>query len=194
MTLSEVVALDTKLFLLINLGMANKLFDIVMPAITEHGLALLMPYLLYMLWKGPKTGGVPYFKSVLWTILIALASAIMAEGIGLAIRYGSARIRPCHVLQGIRLLVICPNSFSMPSGHALRSFAPAIPLSHLTHKYIQPMWRLYPLILAILVAFSRVYVGVHYPSDIVAGALLGAAVGAVISAFYERSISSEISR
>lgn len=56
-TLLDVVAPDTKLFFLVNLGMANELFDILMPALTHHGHILIVPYILYMLWKGPKTGG-----------------------------------------------------------------------------------------------------------------------------------------
>ena len=137
MTLLEVVALDTKLLFLVNLGLANGLFDFLMPTLTEQGHVLFIP----MLWKGPKTGGVPYFKSALSAILIARASTIMAEGIGLVIKYGAAHTGPCHVLGGIRLLVICPHSFSMPSGHALRSFALAIPLYRLTRKYIPSIWK-----------------------------------------------------
>ncbi len=190
--LSEVVALDTKLFFLVNLGMANGLFDVLMPALTKHGLVLFLPYLIYMLWKGPKAGGFPYFKSALWATLIALASIITAEGMGIVIKNSSARIRPCHILEGIRLLADCPGSYSMPSGHAVRSFALAIPLFHLTSKYISTMWRLYPLVLAMVVSFSRVYVGAHYPSDVVAGALLGTVVATIVSALYERTISKEI--
>jgi membrane-associated phospholipid phosphatase len=60
----------------------------------------------------------------------------------------------------------------MPSGHAATSFAGAVILS-----YFLPRSAPYVFLLAAAIAFSRIYVGVHYPSDVVAGAALGAAVG-----------------
>jgi undecaprenyl-diphosphatase len=47
-------------------------------------------------------------------------------------------------------------------------------------------WRLYPLILASLIAFSRPYLGVHYPTDVLAGALLGSMMGLVLSMLYQK--------
>jgi undecaprenyl-diphosphatase len=73
----------------------------------------------------------------------------------------------------------------MPSGHAISSFAFAAPLVYLTRHYITRAWRLYPLFLAALIAFSRIYLGVHYPSDALAGAFLGTGIGLVLSVVYE---------
>jgi len=62
---------------------------------------------------------------------------------------------------------------SLPSGHAATSFAAAVALAHYVPARVAPLL----FVLAALIAWSRVYVGVHYPSDIVAGALLGVGVG-----------------
>jgi undecaprenyl-diphosphatase len=177
---------DTKLFFLINLGTANNLFDVLMPVLTKGGYILFLPYVLYMFGKGIATrnaGGKSYMRQALWTLFIAVCSLFIAEGIGTIIKNAVARIRPCHVLEGIRLLVNCPASYSMPSGHAQSYFAFAVPIFPLTREFISTMWRLFPLGLAIAVAFSRVYVGVHYPSDVVAGALIGVAVAIALVVF-----------
>jgi undecaprenyl-diphosphatase len=68
-------------------------------------------------------------------------------------------------------LIDLPASPSFPSGHATTAFAAAVALALLV-----PRWRWWALAFAAVVAYSRVYLGVHYWSDIVAGALLGAAV------------------
>jgi membrane-associated phospholipid phosphatase len=54
----------------------------------------------------------------------------------------------------------------MPSSHTIMSFAAAITLFYLTKKIIALSWRLYPLLLASFIAFSRHYLGVHYPTDV----------------------------
>jgi undecaprenyl-diphosphatase len=78
-------------------------------------------------------------------------------------------------------LVDVPASASFPSGHATTAFAAAVALSLLV-----PRWRWWALPLAATVAYSRVYLGVHYWSDIIAGALIGAAVGWLVVAVVRR--------
>jgi undecaprenyl-diphosphatase len=86
------------------------------------------------------------------------------------------RIRPCNVLPDVITPIDCRGSFSFPSNHALNNFAAATFL-----------WRSFPkfkwvfFITAFLVALSRVYLGLHYPSDIAAGAIIGAAFGFLFS-------------
>lgn len=81
--------------------------------------------------------------------------------------------RPFDARSGVHLLVDRPPTFSFPSGHATSAGALATAVA-LSYPRLAPYW----LPAAVLVAFGRVFVGVHYPSDVVAGLAIGAA-GAV---------------
>lgn len=86
------------------------------------------------------------------------------------------RIRPCNALSDAFTPVGCTGSYSFPSNHALNNFAVAVFFYRL---YPNLKWVLF--ITAILISLSRVYLGLHYPSDILGGALIGAALGYVFS-------------
>ena len=82
------------------------------------------------------------------------------------------RVRPCVVNPAVELLVSCPSDASFPSGHTAASFAAAGAL----RAAGSCLW-LPGLVLAVLIAFSRLYLYVHWPSDVLAGALLGWGLG-----------------
>jgi len=78
------------------------------------------------------------------------------------------RIRPCNALENVHLLINCTRSFSFPSSHATNIFTGAMILS-----FIYPKLRITLLFIATMVAYSRIYVGVHYPLDMLGGIVLG---------------------
>lgn len=86
-----------------------------------------------------------------------------------------ARPRPCHTLHGVEVLLKCTQDYSMPSDHCIVAGAIIAGSWILARKF-----GVVATILGLLLAFSRVYVGVHYPSDTVVGLLIGAAIGVVI--------------
>lgn len=86
-----------------------------------------------------------------------------------------ARVRPCHVLHGVETLLTCTQDYSMPSDHCIVAGAIVAGMWILRRRF-----GIIATILALVLAFSRVYVGVHYPSDTVVGLLIGAAIGVVI--------------
>ena len=83
------------------------------------------------------------------------------------------RIRPCDILTEVELLIPRPEDFSFPSGHTAASFA-SVTVLWLAGK---KRWAMAALPLAVLIAFSRMYLCVHFPTDILGGVILGAACG-----------------
>jgi undecaprenyl-diphosphatase len=180
--------LDTQLLLFINHGLVNPVFDVLMPTLSLQGYLLVLPFLLYMVLHGfqnKKHGGMRDGMTALWTILIACLAVYLTGFVEDWMKDAVSRVRPCRTLEGIRLILPCPKSKSMPSGHAISSFAFAVPLFLLTRTYIKLAWRLYPIVLASLIAFSRPYLGVHYPTDVLAGAFLGAGIGFLLSVLWQ---------
>lgn len=139
--------------------------DVVMPLITHLGdggalwIILALAMLLYP--KTRKTGA-------------ALVAALVMEVLccNLLLKPFVARIRPCDINTAVQLLVPRPDDFSFPSGHTGASFAAASALCFRGSKLRFPA-----LALAALIGFSRLYLYVHYPTDVLAGALLGALLG-----------------
>lgn len=83
------------------------------------------------------------------------------------------RIRPCDMNTSIQLLIARPNDFSFPSGHTAASFAAVAALYLAGEKKI---WKP-ALVFAVFMAFSRLYLYVHYPTDILGGIIVGTAAG-----------------
>ena len=86
------------------------------------------------------------------------------------------RIRPCNALSDAITPIGCAGGFSFPSNHALNNFAAAVFLLRLFPQY---KWIF--LITATLISISRIYLGVHYPSDVLGGAILGTGFGYLFS-------------
>ncbi|MBT8379294.1 MAG: phosphatase PAP2 family protein [Ignavibacteria bacterium] len=86
------------------------------------------------------------------------------------------RLRPCRALTDAITPLGCSGGYSFPSNHALNNFAAATFISRLFPNY---KWVVFTV--AALIALSRVYLGVHYPSDILVGALIGTAFGYLFS-------------
>ena len=106
--------------------------------------------------------------------LVAATAAAVAESGAFLIKHATERARPPLADPNIQALVGIPDSTSFPSGHAAAAFAAATAVGMLHPRLRVPLFAL-----ASMVALSRVYLGVHFWSDVLVGALLGIAVGAV---------------
>ena len=144
-----------------------------MPFITHKGYLIFVMVLIPLFFKDRR-------KGILIFILCIIGFLIADNIVDILKRY-FARPRPCNELQNIRLLVSCSGSFSFPSGHAATSFAMASIIGHLYRSGAVPAF-----LLAFLVAFSRIYVGVHYPYDVLGGAVVGGVTGGGILLIHAR--------
>ena len=129
--LEIIQTIDTWLFHLINGGTANKLFDKFMPFITnnQHWILVYVILFVWLFWKGGKAGRICAAVLII-TIIISdqVSSSIIKNYVG--------RLRPCHVLSDVRLLVPCGGGKSFPSSHAVNTFAAATVLTRYYRKYI----------------------------------------------------------
>ena len=92
------------------------------------------------------------------------------------------RIRPYELVEGLICRVSPPGDASFPSGHAGASFAAAAAM----FPYLRRRWGVCLLVLAGLIALSRLYVGVHFPTDVAAGVLIGLLLGFIASRLARR--------
>jgi undecaprenyl-diphosphatase len=115
-------------------------------------------------------------RPVLRTTLVTAATVWTADLVAAVLKAVTDRPRPFERMD-VDVLVAGTVGSSMPSGHATTAFAGALILSLLVGRWVPALFAL-----AVLVAASRVYVGVHYPLDVVAGAALGLAAGLAAAA------------
>lgn len=141
--------------------------DAVIPLITCLGnggiLWILFTFLLLVLKKTRKAG-----------IVLAAALIINAVICNIILKPAVARIRPCDVNTAVNLLIKRPEDFSFPSGHTSASFTCTTGLFMLR---IRKFW-IPALVLSCLIAFSRMYLYVHYPTDVLGGIAVGIFSGA----------------
>ena len=141
------------------------LLDAVLPAISwtcNHGEVWILLALLLVLRKNSRRQG--------WAVAAALVLDLVCCNLFLKPLVG--RVRPFAMNPAVELLIPPPLDASFPSGHTAASFAAVFAL----RGSGSPLWKP-ALAVAILIAFSRLYLYVHWPSDVLGGALLGAFLG-----------------
>jgi len=124
----------------------------------EAGLGWFALIIAMLCFKKTRTAGAVMLLSVLLAFLVG----------ELALKNIICRVRPCNQNMSVVLAIDRPSAYSFPSGHTGSSFAAATAL-FLYHR----KWGLGALLLALVIGLSRVYLFVHFPTDVLAGALLG---------------------
>jgi len=165
--LKSLDAIDRTILLWMH-GKHNSLLDQLMPFITNAD-NWAIPIFLLIVFLGFKAGKKGKISLAILILALAFTDSICAQ----ILKPLFERVRPSHVsMDGLNLLVPKGGKWSMPSNHAANIFALAVVLSYFYDRIKIPLF-----ILASLIALSRVYVGVHYPSDVIVGGLLGYAIG-----------------
>lgn len=153
--------MDLWLLHLNNQTLAHPWLDLLMVGLTVYAFRLLPGIgIIYLLRRQYRLG---------WTILATFCLALLLTFV---FYYLGLRLRP----YGVRLILPQPDYPSFPSGHAATSFAVATVLALVyRQRWLQGL----VMLVAALIAYSRIYLGHHYPSDVLAGMILGMAVGAL---------------
>ncbi|MBM4174847.1 MAG: phosphatase PAP2 family protein [Ignavibacteria bacterium] len=169
-------SIDVSIFYFINGTLANPVFDKLMPFITEVKNWYLVYVLLWfiILFKG---GKYRFAMAISMILLITITDQVSSS----LLKNLFERVRPCNALPDVHLLAGCTGSYSFPSSHAVNNFAAA---TFFSFYYKHLKWLLFSV--AVIIALSRIFVGVHYPSDVLGGAVIGTILGYLCVKLTER--------
>ena len=168
-------AADTLLFHWINVSLSNPVFDALLPLFREKWFwAPLYLFLAVFAWHN-------YGKKRGW---IFIAGLVLAAGLSdftssTLIKKNVRRLRPCNepaLKAEVRMRTTCGSGYSFTSSHAANHFAVAVYTASALGTAL-PWGRLLLLTWASLIALAQVYVGVHYPGDVLGGGVLGTVIG-----------------
>ncbi len=178
--LQSIQSLDTAILLFIQEHIRNGFLTPVMKAASflgDNGLIWIALTVLLLLLPRTRRGGLDVCLS------LAFATALN----NLVLKKLIARPRPFLTIETLELIVAPLKSSSFPSGHACAAFAAAFALTRAFGK--KGAWAYLP---AALIALSRIYVGIHYPSDVLCGAVFGTVCALIACLLSRRFVRSDL--
>lgn len=161
-------------------ALRNPVLDQIMVFITklgDAGLLWILIALVFCVKKDTRKTGNLIFLSIMLEVIIC----------NLLLKPCIQRIRPCDINPALKLLVERPGDFSFPSGHTGAAFACTASLFLMKDRLRYPV-----LILSILIAFSRMYLYVHYPTDILGGIITGIVSAMLAFTLYKHLTKTDI--
>lgn len=162
--------------------LSSSFMDYIMPIITDFGsgglLWIAVGVIMFCTEKYRRCGA---------SVLIGLLLCLVLGNIVLKPLIG--RMRPCWINEGIDMLVRIPGDYSFPSGHTLAVFTTAFIIFGYSKRLGIPI-----LVLACLIGFSRMYLYVHYPTDVLGGIVLAALIAWSVRKFVNGKIFTRIFR
>jgi undecaprenyl-diphosphatase len=182
--LTDLLQLDYQLFHFINSGCHNPVFDVLMP-ILRNKYTWLPFYLFLLVFLALNFQKKGFFLFLAMVVTVALTDSISSQ----LIKKNVMRLRPCKVMEqpkDMHLLVPCGSGYSFPSTHATNHFGMAVFLSLSLGKVFRRVkWPLF--FWAASIAFAQVYVGVHFPLDVIVGGALGALIAKTVYVLYSQA-------
>jgi len=183
--ISELKNIDTEVFLFLN-GFHNSFWDFVMYWMSNKLIWVpLYALLIYLIIR-------KYKQKSIWILLFVALLIAASDQFSVFIKNWVERPRPCHdenIGQLVHLVKNhCGGSFGFFSSHASNSFALAVFLPAFLRNKIRYFTTI-ALLWATLVSYSRIYLGVHYPGDVLAGAIFGAGFGYLFAFLYRLFIN-----
>jgi membrane-associated phospholipid phosphatase len=174
---------DHQLFWAIHDGLSTSFLDVVAPLLREK-LHWIPVYLALAGWLFARLGPKKGTAAVLFLLVaVALANTLAAE----VIKPWVGRERPCRLWPEVEALVPCGSGMSFPSAHSANHFALSLALWMVWPARRSALLATVLAIWAFSVAFAQVYVGVHFPADALAGALVGMGTSAVVGKLWARA-------
>jgi len=166
--------LDFQILYWIQEHLRNGVFDAVMPYITHLGSAgiiwIVTAFIMITSRKYRNTG-----------IMILIGMFLGLIVTNFLLKNVVARERPCWIDTEISMLIAIPKDFSFPSGHTTSSVIASMMIFHGDKKSGVIAW-----IVAVLIIFSRMYLFVHFPTDILCGAVIGVVIGMITPGLTEK--------
>lgn len=182
--LEKLLELDKKIFLLINNDLTSDFLNTILP-FTRNAIFWIPLYLFLLIFILTN-----FRKSGLYWVLVAVAVATATDIVSShIIKENIFRLRPCQdpamINQMHFLLNYCPQSSSFTSSHATSHFGFAT-FVFLTLNRFSGKWISIFFLWAAIISYAQVYVGVHYPLDVICGGLIGSAIGYMFAKIFNR--------
>ena len=180
------MSINTDLFYFINNNLQNPLFDSIIPVITHFGgfiwlLVIVLVIIIYAKLKNKQT-----LKKV---AIIALVALLFSDLITLLLKQLVQEPRPFMILDNVRLLIPEDDPCSFPSGHSSSTLAVVtifvLNMKKLTEKHYRII-SVFLILFGVIIPFSRVYCGVHFPGDVLVGALIGLIGALIVNRFKDK--------
>jgi membrane-associated phospholipid phosphatase len=184
--IQSLLAIDKAIFNFINQQATNAFADSIFPWWRES-ITWLPLYLFLLVFLFVNYGKNTWY----WLLSIGVAVALSDQISSGIIKPFVHRLRPCadpEMAYTVRLLLNhCSGAFSFTSSHATNHFAAAVFIIKTLYPIMKP-YKYAWLFWAASISYGQVYVGVHYPLDIICGAIIGSIIGSMVAAFYKRRI------